>query len=107
MVVVVYCCCLCLLMSFSVPCLHTAVSIQQDVTLLLCQVLAHVVGYGVGPQEEPAFCPVLSLVTLFHHVALQQAKNRMLRQFCVSVFLLVCVNIGVGKTSRRRFSIIS
>ena len=56
--------------------LNTAVSIQHDVSFLLCQVLAHVVGDGVGSQQEPALGPVFPLVPLLQHVALKHTTER-------------------------------
>lgn len=57
-------------------CLHSAVSIQHDVSFLFCQILSDVVGDGVGLQHEPALRPVLPLVTFLHHVALQREMNQ-------------------------------
>lgn len=51
--------------------LHCAIPVQQDVSLVLGQILVDVVGDEVGLEQEPALSPVLPLVALLHHVALQ------------------------------------
>lgn len=51
--------------------LHCAVPVQHDVSLVLGQVLVDVVGDEVGLEQEPALGPVLPLVALLQHVALQ------------------------------------
>lgn len=53
-------------------CLHTAGSVQHDVSFLLGQVLADVVRDAVWLQHEPALGPVLPLMTFLQHVALRR-----------------------------------
>lgn len=50
--------------------LHTAVSVQNDVSSLLHLIFTDVVRQRVGLKDEPALGPVLPLVAFFHHVSL-------------------------------------
>lgn len=58
---------------------HGAIFIQDDVPFPLGQVFADVVGHGVWFQHKPALVPVLPLVTLLNHVALQRQTKTFVR----------------------------
>lgn len=79
-----------------VSCLHTAGSVQWDVSFLLCEVFAHIIRNEARLQHKPALCPVLPLVAFLHHISLQRKRN--MRIFFFLPVLGVMSTLWIGPT---------